>query len=250
LSVFFWAKYRKTTSGLKLHTLLDVQTSIPYYFNITDGVVSDMTILKELGFIPGAFYVMDRGYNDYKELFRINKSKAYFVVRAKSPLKFRRQYSLPKKDNIVYDQIGRFSIYESKRSYPEQIRCIKSRDPETSKSIILLTNNFEVEANNIADFYKHRWQVELFFKWIKQHLKIRAFWGLSENAVKTQIYSALSVYLLVAKMKYDYKLSQNLYEILQILSVSLLVKQPIYEVFSNQDLQKEEDAIHNQLKLW
>jgi hypothetical protein len=250
LNVFFWAKYRKSKAGIKLHTLLDVQNSIPYFVHITDGIVSDMTVLKQLIFSPGAFYVMDRGYNDFKQLYRINKSNAYFVIRAKKPLKFRRQYSRQKEGNILFDQVGRFTVYDSRKLYPEQIRCIKSKDPETNKSITLLTNNFEIEATHIADFYKNRWQVELFFKWIKQHLKIKSFWGLSENAVKTQIYSALSVYLLVAKLKYDYNLKQNLYEILQILSVSLLVKQPINEVFMSTKIQSQESSNCNQLSIW
>lgn len=250
LNVFFWANYRKTKAGIKIHTLLDVQTSIPYYFNITDGVVNDMLVLKEMIFIPGAFYVMDRGYNDFKQLYRINESKAFFVVRARSTLKFKRQYSLEKQGNIIYDQLGKFVVSDSKRLYPSQIRCIKSKDPETGKTVILLTNNFEVDGQYIAEFYKNRWQVELFFKWIKQHLKIKSFWGFSENAVKIQIYSALSVYLFVAKLKYDYNLQQNLYEILQILSVSLLVKQPINEMFKECKIQKENESNCNQLSMW
>jgi hypothetical protein len=250
LNVFFWARYRSTKAAVKIHTLLDVQSSIPYYFHITDGIVNDMSILKQISFIPGAFYVMDRGYNDFAELYRINISRAFFVIRTKSPLRFKRQYSNPKKDNIVFDQIGKFIVYDSKKSYPEKIRCIKSFDPDTKSKITLLTNNFEIDATDIAEFYKKRWQIELFFKWIKQHLKIKAFWGLSENAVKTQIYSALSVYLIVALLKYNQGLQQNLYEILQILSVSLLVKEPINELFSESALQKLRVSDPNQLGIW
>ncbi len=250
LNVFFWAKYRKTKSAVKIHTLLDVQNSIPYYFNITDGLVGDMTILKQLAFVPGAFYVMDRGYNDFIQLYRIHTSRAFFVIRARSPLRFKRMYSNPKKDNIIFDQIGKFILHNSKKAYPEKIRCIKSFDPESKSKIVLLTNNFEIEATDIAEFYRKRWQVELFFKWIKQHLKIKTFWGFSENAVKTQIYSALSVYLIVALLKYNLDIQQNLFEILQILSVSLLAKEPINEVFSKSRLQNVQVVDPNQLKMW
>jgi IS4 transposase len=250
LNVFFWAKYRQTKSAVKIHTLLDVQSSIPYYFRITDGLVGDMSILKQLAFIPGAFYVMDRGYNDFNQLYRIHTSRAFFVLRAKSPLRFKRMYSNPKKENILVDQIGKFTVYSSKMAYPEKIRCIKSFDPESKSKIVLLTNNFEIEATDIAEFYRKRWQVELFFKWIKQHLKIKTFWGFSENAVKTQIYSALSVYLIVALLKYNLDIQQNLFEILQILSVSLLVKEPINEVFREPQLQNIQVVDPNQLKMW
>lgn len=250
LNVFFWARYRSTKAAVKVHTLLDVQSSIPYYFHITDGIDSDLSVLKQIGFIPGAFYVMDRGYNDFSELYRIHTSKAFFVIRAKSQLKFKRQYSNPKRDNIIFDQIGEFIVYSSKKSYPEKVRCIKSFDPDTKSTIILLTNNFEIDATDIAEFYKKRWQVELFFKWIKQHLKIRAFWGFTENAVKTQIYSALSVYLIVALFKYNLNLQQSLYEILQILSISLLVKEPVNELFRKSEMQKSYIPDPNQLKMW
>jgi hypothetical protein len=250
LNVFFWAKYRSSKAAVKVHTLLDVQTSIPYYFHITDGIVNDMSILKQLSFMPGAFYILDRGYNDFSELYRIHTSRAFFVIRAKDPLKFNRQYSNSKKDHIVYDQIGEFITFYSRKNYPEKIRCIKSKDPETNTTVVLLTNNFEVQAKDIAELYRNRWQVELFFKWIKQHLKIKAFWGLSENAVKTQIYSALATYLIVAILKYNLKLKQNLYEILQILSVSLLNKVPIDELFTKNILQNELSEDPNQLKIW
>ncbi|MFC2136777.1 IS4 family transposase [Bacteroidota bacterium] len=250
LSSFFWAKYRTSKAAVKMHTLLDVQTAIPYFFHITDGIVSDMAILKQIQFISGAFYILDRGYNDFSELYRIHTSRAYFVIRAKNPLKFKRQYSNPKSNNIIFDQIGEFISFYSKKDYPEKIRCIKSFDPETKSIVVLLTNNFEIDAIDIAQLYKNRWQVELFFKWIKQHLKIKSFWGLSENAVKTQIYSALSTYLIVAILKKNFKLQQNLYEILQVLSVSLLNKEPINELFTKTSLQKMENLNCNQLKIW
>jgi len=250
LNVFFWAKYRSSKAAVKIHTLLDVQTAIPYYFHITDGIVNDMSILKQLVFIPGAYYILDRGYNDFSELYRIHTSRAFFVIRAKDPLKFNRQYSNAKQGNIIYDQIGTFITFYSKKDYPEKIRCIKSRDPETNTTIVLLTNNFELQAIDIAELYRNRWQVELFFKWIKQHLKIKVFWGISENAVKTQIYSALSTYLIVAILKHHLKLQQNLYEILQILSVSLLSKMPINELFTKNELQNKPLDDPNQLKIW
>jgi len=250
LSVFFWAKYRSSKAAVKVHTLLDVQTAIPYYFHITDGIVNDMSILKQITFIPGAYYILDRGYNDFSELYRIHTSRAFFVIRAKDPLKFNRQYSNVKKEDIIYDQIGTFITFYSRKDYPEKIRCIKSRDPKTNSKIVLLTNNFELSAVDIAELYRNRWQIELFFKWIKQHLKIKAFWGISENAVKTQIYSALATYLMIAILKYNLKLQQNLYEILQILSVSLLNKVPINELFIKDILQNEPSDDPNQLTLW
>jgi transposase len=250
LNVFFWARYRSSKAAIKMHTLLDVQTSIPYYFHITDGIINDMSVLKKISFIPGAYYVLDRGYNDFSELYRIHNNRVFFVIRAKDPLKFKRQYSKTKNENIIYDQIGTFITFYSKKDYPEKIRCIKSRDPKTNATIVLLTNNFELQAEDIAELYRNRWQVELFFKWIKQHLKIKAFWGLSENAVKTQIYSALSTYLIIAILKHNLKLKQNLYEILQILSVSLLNKVPINELFNKPILQNEQENDCKQLEIW
>jgi hypothetical protein len=250
LNAFIWAKYRHCKAGLKVHTLLDVQTSIPYYFHITDGIINDMSVLKQLSFIPGAYYVLDRGYNDFLELYRLHNSKAFFVIRAKRPLRFKRKYSKPKTKNIIFDQVGEFITYDSRKDYPDNIRCIKSRDPNTNSTIVILTNSFELDATDIADLYRNRWKIELFFKWIKQHLKIKAFWGLSENAVKTQIYSALSTYLIVAMIKKKLNLQQNLYEILQILSISLLSKVPINELFENDELQYGDVMAHNQLTLW
>jgi len=250
LRIFFWAKYRHCKAAVKIHTLLDVQTSIPYYFHISDGIINDMSILKQLAIVPGAYYVMDRGYNDFSELYRIHTSRAFFVIRAKDPLKFNRQYSNTKKGNIIYDQIGTFVTFYSRKDYPEKIRCIKSMDPNTNSVIVLLTDNFELRAEDIAELYKSRWQIELFFKWLKQHLKIKTFWGLSENAVKVQIYSALATYLIVAILKHNLRLKQSLYEILQILSVSLLNKVPINELFTESLLQNEGDDDCNQLTLW
>jgi hypothetical protein len=250
LNTFFWAKYRHCKAGIKVHTILDVQTSIPNYFNITDGIINDMSVLKQISFIPGAYYVLDRGYNDFSELFRLHNDRAFFVIRAKRPLRFKRQYSSPKKDNILFDQIGEFITHDSRKDYPEKIRCIKSRDPKTNSVIVLLTNSFELDSTDIADLYRYRWQIELFFKWIKQHLKIKTFWGLTENAVKTQIYSALSTYLIVALLKKQLNLQQNLYEILQILSISLLSKVPISELFENNEIQNNDLVNPNQMTLW
>lgn len=250
LSVFFWAKYRSCKAAIKMHTLIDVQTAIPYYFHITDGIINDMRILKEITFIPGAYYVLDRGYNDFSELYRIHTSRAFFVIRAKSPLKFNRLCSRKKAENIIYDQVGKFIMFDSKKDYPERIRRIKSRDPESDSVIVLLTNNFDLNAEDIAELYRKRWQIELFFKWIKQHLKIKTFWGISENAVKTQIYSALATYLIVAILKHHLKLQQNLYEILQILSISLFDKVPINELFTNHVLQNNQELDYNQLNIW
>lgn len=252
LNLFFWAKYRKTTAGIKIHTLLNVETAIPHFIHITDGLTHDVKILQELDFEPGAFYVMDRAYVNFEQLFRIQRSKAFFIVRAKKNLKFNRQYSRPKHDqeHIVFDQIGTLTGFYSQKAYPEKIRCIKAKDPESGAFIIVMTNHMDLQAQQIAQCYRKRWQIELFFKWIKQHLRIKVFWGHSENAVMIQIYSALCTYLLVAIARKRLNIQQNLYEMLQILSISPFVKTPLNQLFTNQSLQNAKNEYSNQLSLW
>jgi len=242
LSVFKWAKFRKHKAAIKLHTLLDLKGSIPSFIWITEGLVHDVNVLDILEFEAGAFYIMDRGYVDYERLYKIKQASAFFVVRAKNNLKFKRLYSnkVDRTTGIICDQIIRLTIYLSAKAYPEKLRRIKFYDEETDQRYVYLTNNFEVSAMMIAVLYKNRWKIELFFKWIKQHLKIKVFWGESANAVKTQIWIAIATYVLVAIMKKKLKLEQSLYEILQILSISVFDKTPINQLFARGDMQKYE----------
>lgn len=252
LNVFKWAKFRRAKAAIKLHTLLDIRGSIPVFIHITDGKVHDVNVLTMLEFEPGAIYLMDRAYLDFEQLFRLNESSAFFIMRAKSNLKFRRQYSRPKETGgiVMHDHVGVLTVYRSKKAYPKQLRLIKVKDPETGKPIRLLTNHMTLEAETIAELYRHRWQIELFFKWIKQHLRIKVFWGESPNAVKTQVWIAVATYLLVAIVKERLKIERSIYEILQILSVSVFDKTPLIELLMNQELHFQELADHNQLNLF
>lgn len=252
LSVFFWTQYRKTTAAVKIHTLLDVQTALPQFFCITSGLTNELRILQKLLFEPNAFYVMDRGYLDFAQLYRIHKSGAFFVIRARTPLRFRRQYSRPKagQKNIVFDQIGMLTVFYSRKSYPEKIRCVKAKDPDTGKSVLLLTNHMDLEARQVSDLYRYRWKIEIFFRWIKQHLRIKVFWGESENAVKTQIWAAVANYLIVAIARKRLGIQQNLYQILQILSVSAFDKTPLNQLLSKNGLQISKNDNLNQLNIF
>ena len=234
LALFPWALFRQRKAAIKLHTLLDVRARIPSVIIITSGKVHDVNILDELAFEPGALYVMDRGYVDFKRLHHIQAASAFFVTRAKRNFQFRRLYSHPvdKSTGIQCDQTIVLTGFYARKHYPEKLRRIRYRDPETGKRFVFLTNNFTLPALTIALLYKARWHVELFFKWIKQHLRIKAFYGTSENAVKIQIWIAIAVYVLVAIVKKRLNLSQSLYSILQILSVSLFEKTPILQLFS------------------
>jgi hypothetical protein len=234
LSLFPWAKYRKRDGAVKLHTLLDLRGSIPSVVIITHGKVHDVNILHQLVFEPGAFYVMDRGYLDYERLHHIGLEAAFFVVRAKRHIVFNRLYSLDvdKTTGVRSDQIITFSGFYAHKDYPDKLRRISFRDVETNKRLIFLTNNFALSAATIADLYRCRWQVELFFRWIKQHLRIKAFYGTSENALKTQIWIAISVYVLVAIVKKRLNVNASLYTILQMLSVNVFEKTPLYEALS------------------
>ena len=229
LSLFPWAKFRKHKAAVKMHTLLDLHGNIPTFIRITDGKVHDVNILDEIMPEPGAFYVMDRGYIDFERLFVLTLSAAFFVVRTKSNVLLQRRYSHPvdKRTGVRSDQTVILTSVESASAYPDALRRVSYFDAETGKRLKFLTNNFTLPALTIAQIYKCRWQVELFFKWIKQHLRIKAFYGTSENAVKTQIWIAVSVYVLVAIVRKRLGLEASLYQILQIFSLTLFEKTPI-----------------------
>jgi len=234
LSVFPWAHFRTTKAAVKLHTLIDLKGSIPTFIHISDGKLHDVNILDELPIEAGSIYVMDRGYVDFERLYRITKSMAFFVTRAKSNLKFERIYShqVDKNTGLICDQTIKLSIPATAKSYPDKLRRVKYRDQETNKVLVFLTNNFELPAKTVADLYKQRWQVELFFKWIKQNLRIKTFYGTSENAVKTQIWIAVSVYLMVAIIKKRLKIEASLYTMLQILSVSVFERTELNQLLA------------------
>ena len=223
LSVFPWAHFRSTKAAVKLHTLLDLRGAIPTFIHISDGKMHDVNVLDLLLPEAGAFYVMDRGYVDFSRLFSLHQGSAFFVIRAKSNLQFRRLYSRPvdKSLGLRCDQTVRLTGFYAARDYPEKLRRIKYHDLKTDKTLVFLTNNFTLPAMTIADLYRCRWQVELFFKWIKQHLRIKSFYGTTDNAVKTQIWIAVSVYVQVAIIKKRLNLDASLYTILQILSVTI-----------------------------
>ena len=252
LSIFRWAPYFPTKAGIKLHLGLDLRGSIPAFFDMTSGNVNDVNFLDTVTFESGAFYIMDRGYIDFGRLYAIHTAGAYFVTRAKNNMSWERRYSKPidKSTGILCDQIIFLTGERGAKMYPETLRRIKYRDKETGQLYVFLTNNFTVSAETIALLYKNRWKIELFFKWIKQHLKIKVFWGYSENAVKTQICIALCTYLVVALIKKRLCLRQNLYEILQILSISLFDKTPLLELFSRCEIRNENEVGGNTLSLF
>ena len=252
LSLFPWATFRKRKGAIKLHTLLDLHGSIPTLIFITHGKFHDVKILDNLLIEPGAIYIMDRGYLDFARLHKIHQSSAFFLTRAKKNFNFKRLYShdVDKDTGIQCDQTIALMGFYSKKDYPKKLRRIRLLDPETRKRLIFLTNNFKLPAKTITDLYRCRWQVELFFKWIKQHLRIKAFYGTSENAVKTQIWIAISVYVLVAIVKKRMKLDLSLYTILQILSVNLFEKIPLYQAFSDQNYKQFMSYNSNQLNLF
>lgn len=251
LSVFWWAKFRKAKGGIKLHTLFDVNTQIPAFVHITPASVNDINAMDYLFYENGAYYILDRGYIDYTRLYKITQHSAFFVVRAKRNLKFKRMYSQKndKLTGVKSDQIGRLYGFYVLQQYPEKIRKVKFYDEETDRTFVFLTNNFELSAEQIAFLYKNRWQVELFFKWIKQHLKIKAFWGTSENAVKIQVYSAIIAYCLVAIVGTKLKIERSTYEILQVLGISLLDKTPVKELFTKMNYNDVKERFDNQLSL-
>ena len=252
LSTFHWATFRTTKAGIKLHTQLDLKTSIPEFIHFSTASVHDVNALDFICFEANSFYVMDRGYVDYKRLYKVHQADAFYITRAKDNMNCRRVKSMPsdKPNGVLCDQYVLLNNYYAAIDYPVKIRRIKFYDAESGKTLIFLTNNFYLKATDVAQLYKHRWKIELFFKWIKQHLKIKSFWGQSENAVKTQVWIAISVYVLVAIAKKKFTLKQSLYEILQILSISIFEKVPINQLFQQTQKQYFKELNHNQLKMF
>lgn len=251
LRLFPWARVHEERSTMKLHLGLDLRGNIPAFFHLSDGKMSDVSYLDFLTFEPGAYYVFDRGYLDFTRLFRIHEAKAFFVTRLKKDIRWQRLYSrsVDKTTGVRCDQVIRLSTKESAKHYPEKLRRIKYMDEATKQTYVFLTNDVTSKAETIAELYKNRWQVELFFKWIKQHLSIKTFWGRSGNAVKTQICVALCAYLLVAILKKNHHIDRGSYEILQILSVSLFDKKRFVELISETRLQIPDENQEKQLNL-
>jgi len=252
LKLFPWARFRRAKAAVKMHTLLDLRGNIPSFIHITDGSVHDVNVLDLLTPEAGAFYLLDRGYVDFQRLCHLHQSQAFFITRAKSNFQFQRRYShdVDKATGVMCDQTVVLESFYPSKNYPHPLRRIRYRDGQTGKLLIFLTNNFNLPAQTVAALYKARWQVELFFKWIKQHLRIKAFYGNSESAVKTQIWIAVATYVAVAIMKKELGLTQSLYTILQILSVTVFENTPISQVFSKIDYKTELTYNSNQLSLF
>jgi hypothetical protein len=252
LSVFPWAQFRKAKGAIKLHTLLDLRGNIPTFIHISDGKEHEVNILDDLIAEAGAFYVMDRGYLDFFRLYRLTKACAFFVIRAKKNLACQRVYSNPvdRSTGLICDQTIVLTSPVSFQFYPDKLRRIKLRDTESGKVLVFLTNNFDLPARTIAQLYRSRWQIELFFKWIKQNLRIKAFYGTSENAVKTQIWIAVTIYLMIAIMKKRLKIDASLYTILQILSVTAFERTPIKQLLTDSNCNYVQVDIDNQLNLF
>ena len=232
LSVFWWAKFRKKKGGVKAHVLYDLEAQVPAFYHITTASVYDSKAMPEIPYETGAYYVFDRGYNNFGELYRIQRMESFFVVRAKSNLQYRCvrwKRRMPK--NILTDAEIELTVYKSHKDYPENLRLVRYYDEEQDREFMFLTNAMDLTAQQIADLYKNRWQIELFFKWLKQHLKIKKFWGTTENAVRIQISAAITAYCLVAIVQHDMQLKRSTYEVLQILSISLTDKTPLRELF-------------------
>ena len=242
LSVFWWAKFRKKKGGIKVHTLYDVETQIPAFFHITEASVHDSKAMNEIPYESGSYYIFDRAYNNFKMLYRIHQIGACFVVRAKKnlqykPVKWKRR--LPK--NVFSDMSIQLTGFYPKQYYPEPLRLVRYWDEEQKREFVFLTNATHISALQVADLYKNRWQVELFFKWLKQHLKIKKFWGITENAVRIQIYAAICTYCLVAIIQHDMQLDRSTYEVLQILSISLTDKTPLRDLFDKTKFQNDKE---------
>lgn len=252
LALFPWARFRRRKGAIKLHTLLDLNGSIPTVVTITPGNVHEVKILDQLLPEPGAIYVMDRGYTDFQRLYGLHRAGAFFVIRGRRDLDFQRRYSrrVDRSTGLVCDQTIVLQGPLSSKKYPDALRRVRVRDCETGKAITLLTNDFHLSARTIADLYRSRWHVEIFFKWIKQHLRIKAFYGTSENAVKTQIWIAVSVYVLVAIVKKQLKLDYDLYTLLQILSLNLFEKTQLERALSKPASEGDEGLSRNQLQLF
>jgi hypothetical protein len=252
LSLFPWAPFRSTKAAVKLHTLLDLRGNIPAVIHISDGKTHEVNVLDMLTFEPGAFYVMDRGYLDFSRLFALHQAGAFFVTRAKHGMDAHRVYSMQtdRSTGVICDQRIALDGFYVSQDYPEQLRRIRFKDPETGKTLVFLTNNTALPALTIAALYKSRWQVELFFKWIKQHLRIKRFIGNSENAVKTQIWCAVSTYVLIAIVKKELQLDASLYKLLQILSVSVFEKTQLSQAFAGSWQLTDQPDFSNQLNLF
>lgn len=252
LSVFPWAKFRSAKAAVKLHTLLDLRGNIPTFIHISDGKLHDVNVLDILPVEAGAFYIMDRGYVDFARLYGLHQAGAFFVTRDKSNLKYRRRYSQPvdKSTGLRCDQTIVLTGINTSGFYPVPLRRIKYHDAKTGKTFSFLTNNFVIPAITVADLYRYRWRVELFFKWIKQHLRIKSFFGTSENAVKTQVWIAISAYVLVAIIKKRLNLEASLYTILQILSVTIFERMPLNQIVTKKDCKMENNDMANQLNLF
>ncbi len=232
LSVFWWAKFRKKKGGVKAHVLYDLEAQVPAFYHITTASVHDSKAMPEIPYETGAYYIFDRGYNNFKELFRIQRMESFFVVRAKTNLQYKCvkwKRRMPK--NILSDAEIELTVNNSRKDYPDNLRLVRYYDEEQDREFMFLTNAMDLTAQQIADLYKNRWQIELFFKWLKQHLKIKKFWGTTENAVRIQIAAAITAYCLVAIVQHDMKLKRSTYEVLQILSISLTDKTPLRELF-------------------
>ena len=252
LSLFPWARFRKHKGAVKLHTVLDLRGNIPSVILITHGKIHDVHLLDQLAFEAGAFYVMDRGYLDFRRLHNITRASAFFVTRAKKNFVFNRLHSLEvdKSTGVLSDQIITLRGFYSHQGYPEKLRRVRFLDVERNKRLVFITNNFALPAQTIAQLYRSRWQVELFFKWIKQHLRIKAFYGTTANALKTQIWIAISVYLLVAIVRKRLAVKGSLYKILQIVSVTIFEKAPLLQAFSDIDFSDSDSEVTNQLNLF
>lgn len=251
LSVFWWAHFRKTKAGIKLHTLFDITTQIPAFIHFSEADVHDVNAMDYIVYEPYAYYIFDRAYVDYKRLYAITSQKAFFVVRAKSNLKFKRMYSnkSDKSTGVKSDQTGKLIGFYTSKDYPEKIRRVRFYDFESKRTFVFLTNNFDLTATQIAFLYKQRWQIELFFKWIKQNLKIKSFWGTTENAVRIQINTAIISYCLVSIFRNEQKIEQSIYEIIQILGISLLDKTPVNQLFNKSNYNNVNELNYNQLKI-
>ena len=250
LSVFWWAKFRKHKGGIKVHTLYDVETQVPAFFHITEAAVHDSKVMSVIPYETGSYYVFDRGYNDFKQLYRIEEIGSYFIIRAKKNLQYRvLKWKRRMPENVLSDAEIELTGYYPSKDYPKRLRLVRYHDPEQNRDFMFLTNAMSLTSLQIANLYKNRWQVELFFKWLKQHLKIKKFWGASENAVRIQIYCAICAYCLVAIAQHDLKLEISTYETLQILGISLTDTTPLQELLSKTNLQnvKDQDPPNGQL---
>lgn len=252
LNILSWATFRKHKGAVKLHTQYDVRTSIPVFIDVTAANMHDVNAMDNISYEPGSFYIFDRGYLDFERMYFIHQAKSFFVIRAKNNLRFKRMYSavVDKTTGVRYDQTGTLKGYYSHKGYPEKIRRIKFYDKEQKRSFVFLTNNMQLGATEITLLYKHRWKIELFFKWIKQHLKITAFWGRSLNAVKTQVYIAVITYTLVAIIKQKLNTSYSTYEMLQIFGASLLDKTQLNQLLQKNNNQDVKELLYNQLKIF